>query len=141
MTATPRPVSILGGAGVLPFAGLAVAMALGLGAPDQAAGALRLYGAIILSFMGGVHWGVATLRSEDRAWPYVVSVLPALWAFAMAFTPAQIGFAGMAVGFVALLAYDLRRVRAGELPEWYGRLRLKLTVSVCLCLIAATAMT
>ena len=139
MTATPRPASILGGAGVLPFAGLAVAMALGLGAPDQAAGALRLYGAIILSFMGGVHWGVATLRSEDRVWPYVVSVLPALWGWAMAFVSTTMGLVGLAAGFLLLLAYDLRCVRLGDLPDWYGRLRLWLTLAVCVCLIAASA--
>ncbi|AYG93950.1 DUF3429 domain-containing protein [Brevundimonas naejangsanensis] len=78
MTQAPRPAMILGWSGVLPFAVLTGALAFGLGDPDQVAGALRLYGAVILSFMGGVHWGVATLRSEARLSPYAVSVLPAL---------------------------------------------------------------
>ena len=136
----PRPAMVLGGAGVLPFVGLTGALAFGLGDLEQVSGALRLYGAIILSFMGGVHWGIATKRSEDRASPYVVSVLPALWAFAMAFPPAPMGLAGMAVGFAALVAYDLRFVRQGDLPQWYGRLRLWLTTVVCLCLVSAAVM-
>ena len=140
MTRAPRAATILGWCGVSPFVALAGATALQMGDPAQVSGALRLYGAIILSFMGGVHWGIATKRSEDRASPYVVSVLPALWAFAMAFPPAPMGLAGMAVGFAALVAYDLRCVRQGDLPQWYGRLRLWLTTLVCLCLVSAAVM-
>ena len=140
MTRAPRAATILGWCGVLPFIALAGATAFQLGDPAQVSGALRLYGAIILSFMGGVHWGAATKQNEARASPYLVSVLPALWAFAMAFTPAPMGFAGMAVGFAILMAYDLRCVRQGDLPQWYGRLRLSLTAIVCLCLVVAAVM-
>nr|WP_313632983.1 DUF3429 domain-containing protein [Brevundimonas naejangsanensis] len=139
MMQAPRSAMILGWSGVLPFAGLVGALAFGLGDSDQVAGALRLYGAIILSFMGGVHWGVATLRKEDKAPPYAVSVLPALWAFAMGFAPTTIGLVGLAAGFCLLLAYDLRCVRRGDLPQWYGRIRVWLTLAVCVCLIAASA--
>ncbi len=139
MTQAPRPAMILGWSGVLPFAGLTGALAFGLGDSDQITSALRLYGAVIVSFMGGVHWGVATLRSEARLSPYAVSVLPALWGWGMAFAPAPIGLVGLAAGFLLLLAYDLRCVRLGDLPDWYGRLRLWLTSGVCLCLIAASA--
>ncbi|WP_406851828.1 DUF3429 domain-containing protein [Brevundimonas sp. BH3] len=137
MTRAPRPAMILGWFGVLPFAGLTGALAVGLGDAEQIADALRLYGAVILSFMGGVHWGVATLRSENGVPPYGVSVLPALWAFAMGFTSPPIGLLGLAAGFLALLAYDLRCVRRGDLVEWYGRLRLWLTLAVILCLVVA----
>lgn len=135
----PRPAMVLGGAGVLPFVGLTAALAFGLGDPEQVSNALRLYGAIILSFMGGIHWGVATWRNEIRATPYAVSVLPALWGWAMALVPTTMGLVGLAAGFLLLLAYDLRCVRLGDLPDWYGRLRLWLTLAVCVCLIAASA--
>lgn len=141
MIEAPRPAMILGWSGVLPFVGLTGALAFGLSDPNQVTGALRLYGGIILSFMGGVHWGIATLRSEGQASPYAVSVLPALWAFAMGFTSVPIALLGLAAGFVTLAAYDLRCIRRGDLPEWYGRLRLWLTLTVGLCLIAAVFMT
>lgn len=137
MISTPRGAMILGWSGVLPFVGLAAALAVGLGGPDQVSDVLRLYGSIILSFMGGVHWGVAILRNDDRLSAYAVSVVPALWAFALAFTPATIAFSGLVVGFVGLLIYDVGCVGRGHLPEWYGRLRQWLTLAVCACLVAA----
>lgn len=138
MIQAPRPAKVLGGAGVLPFVGLTGALAFDLGDPEQVSNGLRLYGAIILSFMGGVHWGVASWRSEARASSYAVSVLPALWGWAMVFAPTSIGLVGLAVGFLLLLAYDLRCVGLGDLPDWYGRLRLWLTLAVCVCLIVAS---
>ena len=137
MISTPRGAMILGWSGVLPFVGLAAALAVGLGGPDQVSDVLRLYGSIILSFMGGVHWGVAILRNDDRLSAYAVSVVPALWVFALAFTPATIAFSGLVVGFVGLLIYDVGCVGWGHLPEWYGRLRQWLTLAVCASLVAA----
>jgi len=50
----------LGGLGASPFIGLAAASSLLAGAPRSlVAYALVGYGATILSFLGGVHWGLA----------------------------------------------------------------------------------
>ncbi|AYG93949.1 DUF3429 family protein [Brevundimonas naejangsanensis] len=59
----------------------------------------------------------------------------------MAFAPTPIGLVRLAAGFLLFLVYDLRCVRLGDLPEWYGRLRLWLTLTVGLCLVAAEFMT
>ena len=140
MKKAPRPAIVLGWCGVLPFVGLVGALAFRVGNPDEVSDALRLYGAVILSFMGGVHWGVASLRSEARMSPYAASVLPALWAWLMTFAPAPIGFAGLGFGFAILLAYDLRCVGRRELPHWYGRLRVWLTLAVGVCLITSSVL-
>jgi hypothetical protein len=60
----PRSALLLGWGGVLPFVGLALAAAIGLPSPiPQAETMLIGYGAVILSFMGGVHWGGRCSRS------------------------------------------------------------------------------
>ena len=92
------------------------------------------YGAVILSFMGAIHWGTALEREPDRAWPYGVSVLPALfgwlvWGLSL-LNPTESGLLmiALALGFVILLIFDLVRGRAGDFPNWYPRLRVLLTM-------------
>ena len=92
------------------------------------------YGAIILSFMGAIHWGTALEREPDRAWPYSASVLPALygwliWGLSL-LNPADVGLLmiALALGFVILLIFDLMRSRAGDFPKWYPRMRVMLTI-------------
>ena len=92
------------------------------------------YGAVILSFMGAIHWGAALEREPDRAWPYFVSVIPALygwmvWGLSL-LNPAGSGLLMMALalGFVILLIFDLVRGRAGDFPNWYARMRVVLTL-------------
>lgn len=61
----PRPAALLGFTGAAPFLG---GLALAFFSDDPLRGwglwLLLIYGAIILSFMGGVHWGAAMLRDD-----------------------------------------------------------------------------
>lgn len=141
MTAlVPRPALVLGWAGVLPFAGLTACRVLRLGLPFDPTPALLGYAAAILSFMAGVQWGF-TVRAPDGSWAgwrgYAVSVLPALTAWLALLLPPRPGLVVLATGFAALLAYDLWTVRHGYAPDWYGRLRLRLTAAVVALLAAA----
>lgn len=137
----PAAALALGAAGVIPFAALALLIALGgagLLAPEQASRILQLYAALILSFMGGAQWGLASARPEGpKTRALVVSVLPALFAWATFLTPGRSALAAMAAAFLALLLYDVWTVRRGEAPAWYGRLRIGLTLAVITSLLAA----
>jgi hypothetical protein len=132
----------LGWAGIVPFLAATIATASGH-ALWGSEGVWRSYGALILSFMGGAQWGLA-VGSEDCGWPsrlrrYCVSVLPALAAWlslALAPRPALIL---QLCGFLALLGYDLWTVRIDQAPSWYGRLRLRLSTVVVLCLAIGVA--
>jgi hypothetical protein len=142
--AIPRPALLLGWAGVIPFALLTGAIVLGIEVSSlDLRGALRAYGAAILSFLGGAQWGVLLLRNQEDVslrWRYGVSVLPALLGFLCLLVPHTLGLLGLAAGFLALLAYDLSTVRKGVAPEWYGSLRVQLTGAVAVLLtIAALA--
>ena len=137
----PPAALLFGAAGVLPFAALALAIALGgvgVLAPEQAERVLRLYAALILSFMGGAQWGLASASAggpSTRA--LAVSVLPALFAWATFLVPSRPGLLALAAAFLALMLYDLWTVSRGEAPSWYRRLRIGLTLAVVASLAAA----
>jgi Protein of unknown function (DUF3429) len=74
----PRTPLLLGWAGIIPFAFLSIAAALDVSLPwIEARSALLGYGACILSFMGGVQWGLAMLTPADqRSWTRYVLLPP-----------------------------------------------------------------
>lgn len=126
----PAAARWLGLLGLLPFlAGVIAALDPG---PDWIFDEFGFiaYGAVILSFMGGIHWGLAMAQDEIDWERLGLSVLPALigWvALLLAGTP---GLLLLAAAFVLIWAYDVRQVRRGKAPEWYPDLRLTLTVIV-----------
>ena len=131
----------LGGLGALPFVGLAGAIPLLSGAPRVFVGhALVAYATAILSFLGGVHWGLA-IRSEssrhgEGLW-LTLSVIPALagWAALLfAETPALLT---LAVAVAVMLGVDIWASRVSQAPPWYPRLRIPLTCVVVAALLFA----
>lgn len=136
MTASPRlatPPIALGLAGLLPQAAcllLAVARDEARAAAVVAGGG---YAALILSFLGGMWWMQALLRSDGRWWPYLLAVAPSLigWgALLAAFTRAVPPAAALMTLAVALLASPLGDREIGpllrEVPAWR---QLRLTLS------------
>ncbi len=135
----------LGGFGLIPF----VASALGLPflAPSQqivVAHALVAYGASILSFLGGVQWGLAIAYERDRAKPdgaptlavtLGISVVPSLIAWSALMLPTGTALWILAIAIAALLAVDLRLSRIGIAPAWYPSLRMPLTGAVVASLL------
>ena len=82
LTALPRPVLVLGLAGILPQAAC-VASALADPAARWEAGAAGcFYAATILSFLGGMWWANALAAGDRRMWPYLLAVAPSLIAWA-----------------------------------------------------------
>ncbi len=121
---------ILGWAGVLPFAALVISATVGPhGHAGAAVAALVGYGSIILSFMGGVLWGLEMSQARSQA-AYVASIVPALTAAAAMVFQASLGIFLLLCGFAGLLAYDLVLSRSGGAPNWYLVLRWRLTTAV-----------
>jgi uncharacterized protein DUF3429 len=136
----PRPAFVLGWLGVIPFAAFALLAVTGGVLPHGSAmSGLVLYGAIILSFMGGAQWGLSMVTGgSTMRTRLAISVLPALAAFGLWFLPAAGALLGLAAVFVALLLYDIATARAGAAPEWYPALRIQLTSAVVICLLLAS---
>lgn len=125
---TPVAARWLGFLGLIPFgatvvAGLIPALPLHSLAPQ----ALLAYGAVILSFLGGIRWGLAIVKvgHADLFSPLFISVLPSLLGWIALLMSASTGLLLLALGFSALLLADLRLPTA---PPWYGALRLPLSV-------------
>lgn len=129
-SAVPRPAAWLGGAGLLPFAVLALASLVLRGSwGETAAQALLAYGASILSFLGGIRWGIAISRPGVPLWRELsLSVLPSLIAWAALLLPRGWGMGLLALALLAQFWLDLRATREGLAPAWYPSLRLPLTV-------------
>lgn len=139
----PLPALVLGGGGVIPFATAAAMVWL---APEAwrplAWWSLQSYGAIILSFVGAIHWGIALEYSGGDALQWRMmgwSVVPALFAWATLWLNPQLAVLLLLLGFATQGGVDVRTQAVGRIPAWYLRLRLLLTGGVCLFLGLALA--
>ena len=96
-----------------------------------------VYGAIILSFLGGVRWGGALYHLDSRT--FILSVLPALLAYGVLVFPAiPLGPLLLAACHSVQGLSDISAARNGMLPIWYARLRAGLTLGAVSSLLSIT---
>ncbi len=136
----PLPARVLGLAGLIPFLAGAVGVWVLPGfIAAIAMNAQLFYGAVILTFVGAVHWGYA-MRDDELRWGRMVwSVTPALVAWiALLLTP-RMTAAILIVSFAMAFLTDARAVRAGLFPAWYLGLRKALTLGVLVSLAVTLA--
>lgn len=139
----PTVAALLGYAGLIP-AWAAVAAAL-TGAGDlpgwAAVAAGFVYGAVILSFLGGLWWGGAAARLGDGEMRPVLllSVAPSLVAAAAlglaVLSPALAGIV-LAAGLVGALPIDRRLARMAVFPRWWMALRTPLSLGLAAAMLA-----
>jgi hypothetical protein len=135
---------VLAAAGVVPFiVATAALMSTESSVRVPAIAALVTYSAVILSFLGGIEWGLA-LREEagterTRAMALGFSAVPSMAAWAVLWLPTstswQIG-AALAI-FVAVWAADQWMASRGLLPSWFVDLRTAITAIVAVILAVA----
>lgn len=134
----PLPALLLGLAGLIPFVASAIASVV-LEAPfrDRASFSLGAYGAVILSFLGGVKWGAALHDPKAlKQWaPLVLSVLPSIIAWFALLLPSMYSLSLLAVALVGQYYLDRQSVEQGVVPDWYGRLRMILTTGAVLSVL------
>jgi hypothetical protein len=125
---------MLGYSGVIPFALLAALYVLDVPLFGRdVLGAFVVYGAVILSFLGGIRWGSAVAVDGSRPAGLWLSVLPSLWAaFFLWWGPPAMAAWGLCAGFVLLGLADGFLTIPG-FPSWMRRLRLRLSAAVVLC--------
>ena len=130
----------LGFAGLIPFWGLALAHGSGVpfGASLTAsATALATYAATILSFLGGIRWGLA-IRTNNQTFAsrdYATSVIPQLLGWAALALPDPWRLVSLAALLVILGLLDHDLVTRGMAPSWFGRLRLVLSMGAAAALL------
>jgi hypothetical protein len=137
----PKTPWLLGLAGLIPFAALAVGAWLAP-APFGAVSVtgFYLYAAVILSFLGGARWGFELAARPEFPSPAVLvfSNLPALVAWLgvmLQLTQPVAGLGLLAGGLAFMWVWDGLSAGPGQrqLPLWYPALRSVLTLVVLAC--------
>ena len=140
LAAPPPWAQRLGSAGLAPFVGGALLLWLLRGeAQAHVALALSVYAALILSFLGGVHWGLAVRQPVPATAGLVWGVLPPLLAWPAVLMPA---FSGLVIeGVLLLLCYAVdRRLYPAQGAATWLTLRFRLSAVAALsCFIGAAA--
>ena len=97
------------------------------------------YGMVILSFLGGVHWGAAMICADltlaDTKKALLWGVTPSLIAWSATLC-GGFGFAVLMAGFIAAWLMDKRLYSRYAMPAWLIALRARLTFAVVLMLTA-----
>jgi hypothetical protein len=129
----------LGGAGLLPFVGAAVWLALApAGAGDGPARALAAYAATIVSFLGGIHWGLAFATPGGPATARLAwGVVPSLIAWPALLLPPATGLSLLAAALVLCFAVDRRSYPPLGLGAWLPLRGLLTAVATLSCAAGA----
>lgn len=133
----PRLPRWLGLAGLLPQLAAAAVVLSGDGPLHFSALALGYaYAALILSFLGGLWWGIAASRPDAPAWLWVAAIAPSLVALATAL-PWALGepwpgpsLVVLGVALIAALGVDLLLARGRLTPPWWMSLRVPLSLGL-----------
>ncbi|ODC02491.1 hypothetical protein BFW38_01960 [Terasakiispira papahanaumokuakeensis] len=91
--------------------------------------ALRQYAALILAFLGGMHWGLG--MALEQPWRFGWSLLSIVMAWMGLILPIEAGLLVTVSGFLIGLWVDLY----SPWPDWFKRLRQVLTFCVVLALL------
>jgi hypothetical protein len=140
LIAIPAWPRYLGLAGVIPFLSFGVLPWFQSYHATISLYALLAYGAVILSFVGALHWAFAMMASTiselRRNNIYLWSVIPALIGWISLLLPLSIGLLIVLLGFALHCVMDVKLVRAIQLPAWYLPLRFMLTMLASLGILS-----
>ncbi|KAI9571361.1 hypothetical protein HD554DRAFT_2169185 [Boletus coccyginus] len=160
-TTVPTPYLVMGLAGGVPYmasagttvylahqAGLATAGTLtnidpgvALTILDQALNFQVTYGAVLLSFLGALHWGMEFAGFGGfKGYPrLLLGISPAVLAWSTITLQPTSALLFQWLGFTALWYADNQATSAGWTPKWYSQYRFYLSILVGTCIIGSLA--
>ena len=116
---------LLGLSGLIPFVGLTALMH-----QPWAATYFLPYSAVILSFLGGIHWGVALQDPRwSNSWRLSLCMLPSLIGWVALTLPLKESLILLMIAYVLWWIYDYSQIKVDD----YRRLRRCLSVVVIVC--------
>ena len=125
---------LLGYLGLLPFVAGAAAALLSNELAPIALQAFVLYSLAILSFMGGVHWGLALISGTRQSARLLISVIPAIAAWICMITlPVHLTLSVLGGGFITQWVVDRPIFEELPIPTWYLEMRPRLAYVVAGC--------
>ena len=124
----------LGYLGLIPFLAGAVTALLSEELVSLALQAFILYSLAILSFMGGVHWGLALIIGTRQSTRLLISVVPLIVAWICLISlPAPLTLAVLGGGFIAQWFIDRPILAELPIPSWYLEMRPRLAYAAAGC--------
>ncbi|THH06270.1 hypothetical protein EW145_g4196 [Phellinidium pouzarii] len=160
-SSVPKPALVLGLAGGLPYLGTSatvvyLAREAGLAAAgfstgvdpgvaitilDQALSLQVTYGAVMLSFLGALHWGMefAGFDGQKGYSRLLLGAAPVMFGWSTLALDPTFALIAQWIGFTALWWADLKATNAGWTPKWYSQYRFYLSILVGLCIIGSLA--
>jgi hypothetical protein len=130
-------------AGAVPFVALSVAASMHVfGKTHIGIECLLTYAAIIVSFLGGIHWGIATthyntnrkiatLLIAESVWPSIIA-----WT-AMFYVDLHIRLLVLTLLYMFVWAIDSLLYNKDMIPQWFFNLRCIITPIVIVSLYVA----
>ncbi|CCM01563.1 uncharacterized protein FIBRA_03623 [Fibroporia radiculosa] len=159
----PTPYLVFGLAGGLPYVGatgatIYLARQAGIAATglvssidpgvaitvlDQALNIQMTYGAVMLSFLGALHWGFefAGYGGHKGYARLMLGAAPIVLGWSTLTLQPVPALITQWIGFTGLWWADLQATSAGWAPRWYSQYRFYLTVLVGTCIISSLAAT
>ncbi|KAF9469374.1 hypothetical protein BDZ94DRAFT_1244303 [Collybia nuda] len=157
----PKPVMVFGLAGGLPYLGASattvyLAHSAGQAATgiatnidpgvaltilDQALNIQVTYGAVMLSFLGALHWGMefAGYGGNKGYARLALGAAPVLFAWPTLALQPMTALIWQWVGFTGLWWADAKATSHGWAPKWYSQYRFYLSILVGTCIIGSLA--
>ncbi|KAI0062223.1 hypothetical protein BV25DRAFT_1907609 [Artomyces pyxidatus] len=110
---------------------------------DQALSIQVTYGAVMLSFLGALHWGMefAGYGGHKGYARLALGAAPVLYAWPTLALDPTFALIAQWAGFTGLWYADLRATSAGWTPKWYSQYRFYLSILVGSCIIGTLAST
>jgi hypothetical protein len=133
----PAALQVIGYGALVPFVAMAMIITFTYPSPG-AAGALAAligYGAALLSFIGGIRWGLAVATGGDYLHfrPLGLATLAMPFAWIVMFMDTRVALAALMAGFQLLLLVE-RVGLPSPMPAWYRALQMPFTILVELAL-------
>ncbi|MBR71436.1 MAG: hypothetical protein CMM30_00645 [Rhodospirillaceae bacterium] len=130
-----NPIYLLGWAGLIPFWGLTIVSHCNNDYANFATQLQVFYGAVILSFLGGIHWGIPILRERSSHQKHLYwGVVPSLIGWLALALPTTWTIIILAIGFIISFLVDVWFFSASSY-YWYKQTRFFLTIMVVLALL------
>lgn len=135
----PLAALAIGWAGTIPFVAGAVGPMVipDIGIAAFLALATSVYSALVLSFLGGIRWGMAMgpLYGSERSQGFILSVVPPAAGWMALMLPQFEGLAVLIAAYLLQAWLDIRAVGQGRAPVWFAPLRIRLTAAAVVALV------
>lgn len=162
-SSVPKPVMAFGLLGTVPYIGAgattvylaSIAGAAATGAPtsidpgvaltlfDQALNVQVTYGAVMLSFLGALHWGMEFAQprptQSESIRRLMLGAAPVFFAWPTLALPPMTALAVQWAGFTGLWWADATFCKMGWTPAWYSQYRFYLSILVGTCILGSLA--